>query len=388
MTTLLEVVAVATQALRSRLGRTLLMATGPLLAVTVVVGAFGVLQSTTGQLRTALANLGADLVVVESASGGLVPQAAPGRIARVPTVEAVTATLSVPQQVHHRSPDQPGVQPLEARTLAVQPNLRDLFGIDLAWGRDLAGFDDDAATTAAVVGAEVADQLALSPGELTTIHIGAYPFGVVGVLEPAQVGESLDQAVLISPAAARRLFDIDPGWTQIQARVAPADVARTAPLLDDVATHGGPGDAIVRIATDLLAAQSAADATLAGAVIALGGLVLLVGGFGIANVMLLSVLERRREIGTRRALGHPRAIIAGQFIIETILIGIGGALAGAVVGIVVTVVVARLRGWVVVLDLRVLAVAVASAIVATTIAGLYPAWRAARLEPLAAIRAE
>lgn len=390
MSTTLDVLGVAARSLRGRRGRTLLMAVGPLLAVTVVVGALGVLSSTTGQLRSDLARLGADLVVLEDDSTGtFLSTDAPERAEMVPTVEFAAASSVIPEVFISPIPPQPGEVPDPVgQAIAATPDLPGLFGIDLAWGRGLTDADDAAATTAAVVGSALAVQLGLQQDQPATIYVGPQPFGVVGVLEAAEIGGSLNNAVLIPAATAQQRFGLDRGWQQLQARVAPPDVEVTAPMVVDLVTRGDPGGVRARVPTDLLAAQAAVDTTLAGAVVGLGALVLLVGGFGIANVMLLSVLERRREIGTRRALGHPRSIIAGQFVAETTLIGIVGAVAGGVLGVVATIVAARVRGWVAVIDPTVVIVAVLAAIVMTTVAGLYPAWRAARLEPLAAIRAD
>jgi len=159
-------------------------------------------------------------------------------------------------------------------------------------------------------------------------------------------------------------------------------------MLSTVVTFGGPGSPTVRIPADLLAAQAEIDRTLAAAVLALGLLAMVVGSFGIANVMLISVMERRREIGVRRALGHQRRVIGAQFLVEATLVGVVGGLVGAAVGVGFTAALSAVRGWVPVIDLRLAAMAAAASVLITTLAGVYPASRAAHVEPLDALRAD
>jgi putative ABC transport system permease protein len=120
--------------------------------------------------------------------------------------------------------------------------------------------------------------------------------------------------------------------------------------------------------------------------LALGGVALLIGGVGIANVTLLSVMERAGEIGLRRALGARRRDIAGQFVVESVIVGGLGGLIGASTGVAVVAVVSLLQHWTPILDLSVVGTASVGGAVVGLLAGLYPAWRAARLEPVAALR--
>jgi putative ABC transport system permease protein len=385
---LLDDLGVALRSLVARPGRMVLMAAGPLLGVAVIVGSIGVLQSTTGEVRETLRRLGTNLAIVNVAEGRL-PVEAAERAAMVPTVTGVTALGSVGGTVVSAAPPtgQLAVPPA-TQVLTADPELLEVLEIGLAWGRTLSDFDEEARTTAAVIGAGVAERLWLEAPDVGTLYLGEHPFGIVGVLERSVLYPDADSAVLIPAATAQEMFGADPRPATLLVRVEDGAERRTAGVLKDAVTYGAAVNLRVSVPTDLLAAQTEIDRTLAGAVLGLGLLAMVVGAFGIANVMLISVMERRREIGVRRAIGHLRGVIALQFITEAALVGlIGAAIGGALAaGFVMTV--SAARGWTVVLDPLVIAGAVSAAVVVSLLAGVYPAVRAARLQPLDALRDE
>lgn len=388
MRSLVDDLSVAIRSLVARPGRMMLMAAGPLLGVAVIVGSIGILQSTTGELRDALRRLGTNLVTVTVAEGRL-PHEAAERAASVPTVDAVAALGSVGGTIVSAAPltGQLAVPPAN-QVLTADPQLAGVLEIGLAWGRSLRGFDEEATTTAAVIGGGVAERLWLESPEVRTLYIGGYPFAVVGVLERSVLYPEVDSAVLIPTSTAQQVFGADPRPAALLVRVEDGTERRTAGLLGDAVTYGAPLNLRASVPSDLLAAQTEIDRTLAGAVVGLGLLAMVVGGFGIANVMLISVMERRREIGVRRALGHTRGVIALQFLTESGLVGLIGAGLGAALAAGFVVAISTARGWTVVLDPLVVAAAVAAAVMVSLLAGMYPAARAARLQPLDALRDE
>ena len=385
---LLDDLRVALRAVVTRPGRMLLMAAGPLLGVAVIVGSIGVLQSTTGQLREALRQLGTNLVVVEAADGRL-PEEAAQRVAGVATVRGVAALGRLDAVSVSAAP--PGgelVVPPANQVLTAGPELLEELEVGLRSGRGLGAPDEVGTTTAALIGDRVAQRLLLEGRALRTVYLGQSPFAIVGVLEPSVLYPEIDSAILVPTSTAEEMFGADPRPDILLVRVDDGAVRATAKILTDTVTYGAPASIRVSVPADLLSARTAIDRTLAGAVVGLGLLAMLVGGFGIANVMLISVIERRREIGVRRALGHRRAAIAVQFLTESALVGLLGGVVGAALAVAFVAVVSAAKGWTVVLEPFVIAGAVGAAILMSVLAGVYPATRAARLQPLDALRGE
>ena len=353
----------------------------------MIVGSVGVAASSKGELRTALGRLGSNLIVIEDSSEGALPAEASRRVRTVPAVRGVAGYGTVNGTLVKPAADDRGrLQTITGNVITPDSNLLDVLQLETSTGRSLGPADEQHHLRSAVLGAGVANLLGFDAGTVPAVYVGSYPFAVVGVLESSQLVPNLDISVMIPATTAQQLFGTGPESTTLLVRVAEGATGDVAPLLATAITYGGPGSPDVRIPSDLLAARAEVDRTLAGAVIALGLLAITVGSFGIANVMLISVLERRREIGVRRALGHQRRLIGAQFLVEASLVGAAGGLLGAGVGIGFTALVARLRGWVPVIDLRLAAAAVLSCLVITTLAGLYPASRAAGVEPLEALR--
>lgn len=390
MRSLLDVLWVAWSAVRSRPLRAVLMAIGPLLGVAVIVSAFGVMESASGDVRAALRDLGRDLALVTAPGDTLMSVEARDRIASVPTVEGVAGIAPV-GGVTARSTnlERSDRGQIAFAVFRIDPELTRVVETSLAWGRPLLPHDEEAATGAAILGSEVASRIAFDPEELTTVYLDEQPFGIVGALESSLLAPELDQAILISHASAQRLTRTVSGYSHFYVRTHEDVASVTAEVLPTAVSLGAPGQSpTVTLPADLLAAQVAIDRTLAGAVIGLGVLAMLVGGFGITNVMLISVLERQKEIGVRRALGHSRLSIGAQFLIEATVIGAIGAVVGGAIAMAFINLFAKTRGWVTILNPQLTLAAVAGAIAITVLAALYPATRAMRLQPLEALRGE
>jgi len=211
-------------------------------------------------------------------------------------------------------------------------------------------------------------------------------FGVIGIFKPLPLAPELNRTALIGLPVAERLLHATGHAAQIYVRTIPSQVAAVQAVLGQTADPAAPQNVSVTNPADALTARVAANATFQGLFLGLGAVALLVGGIGIANVMVIAVLERRGEIGLRRALGATRRHIAVQFVAEAALLAGTGGAAGALLGGFATAIYSWLRHWRAVVPVPVLLAAVAIALVIGAVAGVYPAWRASRLAPAEALR--
>ena len=213
-------------------------------------------------------------------------------------------------------------------------------------------------------------------------------YTVVGILKPSVLAPELDNAALIGAPVAERLFGYAGNPTTIYERSADEAVERVRGLLGPTISPQAPGAVKISRPSDALAAKNAADQAFTSLLTGVGSIALIVGGIGVANTMIISVLERRREIGLRRALGAMRSHILIQFLAEALLLaGLGGAL-GCVIGVGVTAGVAAANGWPFSLPALIILAGLGVTVIIGAVAGLYPAVRAARTPPTAALNAQ
>ena len=389
-----ELVRVAAAGLMARKVRTLLIMLGPILGVAAIVAAIGINESSKGYLKAKLQELGTDLIVAnaQDSIGGFgqnprIPAEAVGRVSRLPDVTSVTGTLQIANIV---------TLPFEAAydyyrafpvpVIATGLNLPETMEVPLVSGRFLNDFDVASEARVAVIGRDLADEYGYLPGEARTISLNGIHYGVVGVLDWVLLEPSMDSAVFITFPTAERDWDTDgqdPTRLYIRAPTNTQWVAEEVPI---VVSLGGPDGARTSIPTDLLDAQSQVDESLNNLTKMMGGLALIVGGVGIANVMSISVIQRSSEIGIRRALGHSRSTIAVQFLFEALTVGVLGGILGAAVGAGVVWLTSEARGYVMVLSVQGLALWALVSVGVAVVAGLYPSTKAARLEPLETLR--
>ena len=394
-----DLVRVASVGLRTRRGRAALSALGIAIGVAAIVAVLGLSASSQAGLLDEIDRLGTNLLTVangQSITGQAtsLPLTAPAMIARINPVTTVADTGAVTGAGAFRSPLIPS---LDTNGLTVQAASLDLpvaVGATIAHGRYLNAAT--ATAPVAVLGAAAAQRLGIDrvyAGE--RIWVGGLWFYVAGILGPAVLAPEVDSSVLVGYPAARSYL----GYTSIQngrptigpptmiyVRAQTRYVAAVDGVLGYTANPEAPNEVDVSQPSAALVARADAQGALNGLFLGLGAVALLVGAVGVANIMIISVLERHSEIGLRRALGATRGQIRTQFLGEAILLAMLGGAGGVCAGALATAVYASTRHWSVVIPPLAWGGGFASALAIGGLAGLLPAMRAARLSPTEALR--
>ena len=375
--------------LRAKPVRSFLSALGIAIGIAAMVAVVGISTSSRADVLAQLDRLGTNLLQVQPGrdvfgDNTQLPKDAPAMIRRIAGVESAAATRTVPTTV--RRTDKISTQISGGiAVVATEPQLLTTLGGTLASGR----FLDDATVhyPAVVLGAEAANRLAVhSLVGQPIVDIGGSWFEVVGILDPVPLAADIDRSVLIGYNVAQELFGIDEAASTVRVRTDPDSVGVVQPVLAATTNPQKPNNVSVTRPSDALAAKASVDKALTALLLGLGSVALVVGGVGIANVMVISVLERRSEIGLRRALGATKGNVRGQFLVESVLLSCFGGLSGVALGAAVTGGYAHSRGWTLSIPVTTLAAGVGASLVLGAIVGLYPATRAARLAPAAAIK--
>lgn len=375
--------------LRTRKVRAALSALGIMIGIASMVAVLGLSESSKSDLLAQLDRLGTNLLRVEAGSGigrgsGALPEEAAGMVSRIGPVE-MTATVAGVDANVYRTDRMPEGESGGITVQAVSTNLLDTLQGTLASGVFL---DEGAADLpVAVLGSVAAERLGITDASnAPVVWLGDQWFTVIGVLDQFELSPDLDRAALVSTTAAEQYLGYEGVPSTIFVRTDPSQVDDVIGVLAATANPETPEEVEVTRPSDALEARDAADDALTALFLGLGAVALLVGGVGIANVMVISVLERRSEIGLRRALGATRRHVAVQFVGEALVLSLIGGLGGVALGWAATAVWARVRGWSVLVPPEAMLGGVASALVIGVIAGLYPAARAARLAPTEALR--
>ena len=380
----------ATVGMRTRKTRTALSALGIMIGIAAMVGVLGLSESSKSELLAQLDALGTNLLTVQAGGGigagaGELPESAAEMISRIGPVD-VTTTISAVDDVNVYRTDY--VPPGQTNGITVQ--AVDLTLVDTLAGSVADGVwlnDATATYPTTVLGSIAAERLGID--EVTgaqRVLVGDQWFNVTGILDEFELSPDLDRAALVSLDAAADYLGDDNIPTSILVRVDPEQVETVNAVLAPTANPQNPEEVEVDRPTDALEAREAAGDALTALFLGLGAIALLVGGVGIANVMVISVLERRTEIGLRRALGATKRHVSLQFLGEALLLaGIGGV-GGVALGVLATEVYANIRGWETIIPPIAIAGGVGAALLIGAGAGLYPAIRAARLSPTDALR--
>jgi putative ABC transport system permease protein len=375
--------------LRTRKLRAALSALGIAIGVAAIVAVLGLSSSAQAGLLAEIDKLGTNLLTVtngQTLAGDTaeLPEAAPGMISRIGPVTAVQYTGAVSGVNVYRSPLIPSIN---TNALSVRTTSLDLpatVGTSVAQGRFLN--PATAREPVAVLGAAAAGRLGIDrlyPGE--RIWVGHQWFYLAGILHPAVLAPEIDSGVLIGFPAAQTYLGFDGHPSQIYLRTATDQVDAVHDMLAATANPENPGQVDVSQPSDALVARAQAKSALNGLFLGLGAVSLLVGAVGVANIMIISVLERRSEIGLRRALGAAKGHIRLQFLAEAMLLATLGGAAGLAAGAAATAIYAHTKHWATVIPTLAWAGGLAAALLIGALAGLLPALRAARMSPTQAL---
>lgn len=375
--------------LRTRKLRAGLSALGIAIGVAAIVAVLGLSSSSQAGLLDEISKLGTNLLTVQNGqtvTGGTaeLPREAPVMIARIGPVTDVQDTGTVNGVNAFRSPLIPSIDTNALSVDAASLGLPKAVGTTLARGTYL-----NAATAnepVAVLGAAAAQRLGIDrlfPGE--RIWVNHQWFYVVGILNPAVLAPSIDGSVLVGYGAAEKYLGFDGHPSTIYVRAQNGHVNDVQILLAATANPQNPSEVDVSQPSSALVAQADAQGAFDALFLGLGAVALLVGAVGVANIMVISVLERRSEIGLRRALGATKRHIRIQFLAEAVLLALIGGAAGVALGALSTVMYAHVKGWETVVPIEAWAGGIVAAILIGAVAGLLPALRAARMSPTEAL---
>jgi len=381
----------ASVGLRTRKLRATLSALGISIGVAAIVAVLGLAASSSAGLLAEIAQLGTNLLTVTNGTSitgqpAELPKAAPGMVGALHGVTAVQYTGALSNVNAYRSPYIPTIQTNALSVDASSTGLPAGVSTSMAQGRYLNAATEN--EPVAVLGYQAAQRLGIDRlllGE--KIWVGGMWFYVVGILNPAALTPEIDSSVLIGFPAAEKYFHFDGHPSELYVRTQDTQSATTAVdnLLSYQAYPQDPSAVDVSQPSSALTARAEAAGAYNTLFLGLGAVVLLVGAIGVANIMIISVLERRQEIGLRRALGATRGQIRIQFLSEAILLSLLGGAVGVFLGAISTAVYAHNKGEPIVIPTQAWVGGLGAALAIGAIAGLLPAIRAARLSPTEAL---
>ncbi|HWD76659.1 MAG TPA: ABC transporter permease [Solirubrobacteraceae bacterium] len=385
-----ELVGAALQGLRTRRLRAALSALGIAIGIGAMVAVVGVSSSSQAQLLATIDSLGTNLLTVSpgttfAGANEVLPDTAVAMIDHMPNVNRDAAVYQVAGASVYRTPYVPAAQTGGIGVDAAGTNLPQVMGAAMSAGHFLDGVGSR--YPEAVLGAQAAQVLQITRvGGHVMVYLGNTWFTVVGIMRSAVLDTSLDSTVFISLPVAERIFHITPSPSEIYVRANQNDVTGVSNLLAATADPQNASGVQVSRPSDVLEARAAAKGQFTTLLLGLGAVALLVGAIGIANIMVISVLERRGEIGLRRALGATQRHVSLQFLTESAVLAALGSLAGLLLGAGATLAYSVAQNEPFVVPLYALVAAPAAGLVIGAVAGLYPATKAARLSPTEALR--
>ena len=394
-----DALRITSTGLRARRLRAALSALGIAIGTAAIVAVLGLSSSSQAGLLAEIDRLGTNMLTLEagrSVTGepSKLPLEAPARISHLNDVERLAHTALVKGRNVYRSRLIPVTDTGGLQVRASGLNLLSVLNTGLARGAWLN--PGTAREPVTVLGSVAARRLGIDrtfPDQ--RVWLGGRWFNVAGVLEPSPLEPDVDNSALIGyPAAERYLGYVSlvrgerrPGpETAVYVRADTDHVAEVQSLLAPTANPQAPDEVAVSQPSDALTARAAAAGAFDSLFLGLGAVALIVGAVGVANTMIISVLERRSEIGLRRALGATKAQIRAQFLGESILLAVIGGIAGVLAGALATVIYASSKTWAIVIPAEAWVGGIVSAILIGAFAGLLPAVRASRMPPTVALR--
>ncbi len=384
-----DVARLASIGIRTRKLRAGLSALGIAIGVAAIVAVLGLSASSEAGLLAEINKLGTNLLTVTNGQTlfgqtAELPKAAPGMIGRIGPVTNVQYVGALDNDNAFRSPLIPSVDTNAISVDASSLELPSAVGTTVAQGAYLNAATANEAVV--VLGAAAAQRLGIDrvfPGE--RIWVGDMWFYVAGILNPALLTPEVDSSVFIGFPAAEKYLGFDGHPSEIYLRTVTSQVTAVDNVLAATANPENPSEVDVSQPSSALTAEAEAKAALNSLFLGLGGVSLLVGAVGVANIMVISVLERRSEIGLRRALGATKGHVRMQFMAEAVLLSLLGGAIGAVAGAIATAVYASANGELVDIPAEAWAGGFGAAILIGAVAGLMPALRAARMSPTEAL---
>jgi len=380
---------VALYGVRARRGRAALTSIGIGIGIAAIVAVTGISASGRADLLATLESLGTNLIKASPQAGFFgtqekLPDGVVGMVERIGPVEEVTSTTQT-DLIVRRSDFISEFEGGGISTIVTSPELLQVVGGNLIEGRFIQDGLSNIPVT--VLGSVTASRLGINTLETPTkILIGNEWFGVVGILDELKIHPDLDRSVFIGYGVAKTLFDIDKEPTTIYVRANPTYIEDVVEVIAPSMNPENPDQVQVSRPSDALEAQEAADAAFTNLLLGLGSVALLVGGVAIANVMVMSVLESRMEIGDRRSIGATRREIRYQFLLESIVLsGIGG-LVGVVLGTGITLGYTNYTDIVFSIPVSQVLGAILLALLIGAISGVYPAIKASKIQPAEAVR--
>ncbi|MCX6044384.1 MAG: ABC transporter permease [Chloroflexi bacterium] len=386
---LYDILRLAGSGLGARPTRVVLSALGIAIGIAAMIAVVGISTSSRAELNRLLNALGTNLLSVEPGTSvfgdeATLPDESIAMLNRIAAVEAVTAIGNLADAKVYRNDKIPRAESGGIAVYATRLNLLATVGGTVASGVWLNAAI--AQYPAVVLGAKAAERLGIGTVHMgMQVWLGGQWFTVIGVLAPIPLVPSLDLAALIGWQAGARYLGSEVEITTLYVRATPGAVEAVRAILARTANPAAPNEVNVSRPSDALAAEAAAESAFTGLLLGLGAVALLVGGIGVANTMVISVLERRAEIGLRRSQGATRDHIRIQFLGEAFLLSLLGGGAGVILGYGVTAVYATMQGWPTVVPGWVIAGGLLATLLIGGVAGLYPAIRAARVAPTEAL---
>ena len=380
---------VAVYGVKARKGRAALTSIGIGIGIAAIVAVSGIAASGSADLLSTLESLGTNLVKASPQAGFFgtqeeLPEGVIGMVERIGPVEEVTSTTQTDLLVRRSN----FISEFEGggiSTIVTSSELLNVIGGKLSEGRFITDGLSDLPVT--VLGNVTAKRLGITNlSKPTKILIDDEWFGVIGIVEELKIHPDLDRSVFIGYGAAKKLFDINEEPTTIYLRANPTFIEDVVEVIAPSMNPENPDQVEVSRPSDALEAQQAVEASFTNLLLGLGSVALLVGGVAIANVMVMSVLERRMEIGVRRSIGATRREIRYQFLLESVVLsGIGG-LVGVMLGSLITLAYTNYTNIVFSIPVWQILGAVVLALLIGAISGVYPAIKASKIQPAEAVR--
>ena len=382
-----DLLALGFHGLRARPMRAVLSSLGIAIGIAALISVIGISTSSQALIKDKLASLGTNLLTVAGGTDLMgtevpLPENALASIRRIPGVQFAGSTATLENIFVFRNAEIEKSRTGGLTVAAADPELLAATGSTMLSGSWLN--EATAQFPTVVLGRTAAERLGIQEAG-ALVWLGNQQFSVVGVLDSSPLAPELDSMALIGVPIAKELFGHTGNPTMIYERSDESLVAEVRKLLPGTVSPEAPNAVKVSRPSDVLAAKNTVDQAFTGLLVGVGSIALLVGGIGVANTMVISVLERRREIGLRRSLGATQRHIREQFLFEAMLLSAYGGVAGTALGWIITAIAARANGWSLAIPPLVLVAGVLVTIAVGAIAGVLPAMRAARTSPTAAL---